>query len=74
MYINSLNGECKMLTLNCFYSLFIQNKDNKQTKLLTETANHVNFMQHMLVSYSSCYFSSLQGNIAEVSKMLTSGN
>ena len=33
-----------------------------------ETANHVNFMQHVLVLYSSCYFSSLEGDIAEVSK------
>ena len=39
-----------------------------------ETANHVNFMQHMLVSYSSCYFSPLEVNIAEVSNILTSGN
>ena len=39
-----------------------------------ETANHVNLMQHMLVLYSSCYFSSLEGDIAEVSKILTSGN
>ena len=38
-----------------------------------ETANHANFMQHMLVSHSSCYFSFLEGNIAEVSKILTSG-
>ena len=28
-----------------------------------ETANHVNFMQSMLISYSSCYFSSLEGHI-----------
>ena len=39
-----------------------------------ETANHVNFMQHMLVSHSSCYFSSLEDIIAEVSKILTSAN
>ena len=32
MYINSLNGESKMLSLNFFYSLFIQTKINKQTK------------------------------------------
>ena len=32
MYIISLNGECNMLSLNCFYSLFIQTKINKQTK------------------------------------------
>ena len=31
-----------------------------------ETANHVNFMHSMLVSYSSCYFSSEQGYIAKV--------
>ena len=30
-------------------------------------------MQPMLVSYSSCYFSFLEGDIAEVSKILTSG-
>ena len=35
-----------------------------------DTANHVSFMQHMLVAS----FSSLEGNIAEVSKILTSGN
>ena len=53
----------KYISLNCFYSLFIQTKLNKQTKqncyknswkslvylLGGETANHVNFMQHMLV-------------------------
>ena len=54
-----------------FYILFIQIKINEQTKhnktvvkiheslvylLGFETANHVNFMQHMLVLYSSCYF------------------
>ena len=52
-----------------FYILFIQIKINEQIKqnktvvkfmkvylLGCETANHVNFMQHMLVSYSSCYF------------------
>ena len=65
--------------------MFIQAKINKQTKqnktvksliylLEGETANYVNFMQHMLVSHSSCYFSSLEGNVAEVSKILTSGN
>ena len=26
-----------------------------------ETANHVNFMQHMLVSHSSCYFKLSRG-------------
>ena len=72
MHINSLNGECKTLSLNCFYSLVIQTKINKQTKqnktivkvhkksliylLGGKTVNLVNFMQHMLVSYSSCYF------------------
>ena len=48
--------------------------DNIIYGLGNETANHVNFMQHMLVSYSSCYFSSLEVNIGEVSKILTSGN
>ena len=32
MYIDSFNGEYKMLSLNCFYSLFIQTKINKQPK------------------------------------------
>ena len=32
MFINSFNGEYKMLSSNCFYSLFIQTKINKQTK------------------------------------------
>ena len=55
---------------NCCLSLF-----NSLIYLLEgETANHVNFMQHMLVSYSSCCFSSLEVNIVEVSKILTSGN
>ena len=68
--------------------MFIQTKIDKQTKkkknyckilpliklLGGEAANHANFMQHMRVSHSSCYFSSLEGNIAEVSKILTSGN
>ena len=31
MYINSFNGEYKM-SWNCFYSLFIQTKINKQQK------------------------------------------
>ena len=64
-------GNIKCFHKNCFYSLFIQTKINKQTKqnktvvkimkvlnylLGGETANHVNFMQHMLVSHSSYYF------------------
>ena len=61
------------------------NKQNK-TKLLLifmkvfnlplgcETANHVTFMQHMLVFNSSCYFSSIEGDIRKVSKKFTSGN
>ena len=68
-----------------FYILITQTKINEQTEhnktvvkihesLGCETAIHVNFMQHMLVLYSSCYFSSLEGDIAEVSKILTSGN
>ena len=32
MYINNLNGEYKLLSYNCFYSLFIQTKINQQTK------------------------------------------
>ena len=32
MFINSLNGEYKMLAYNCFYSLFIQTNLNMQTK------------------------------------------
>ena len=35
-----------------------------------ERANHVNFMKHMLVSHSSCYFNPLEGNNTEVSKYL----
>ena len=61
------------------------NKQNKTKQLLKvmkvfvyllgcETANHVNFMQYMLVLYSLYYFSSLEGDIAEVLKILTSGN
>ena len=37
-----------------------------------ETAFHVNFMQHMLVH--ACCFSSVEGDIGEVSKILTSGS
>ena len=61
------------------------NKQNKTKQLLkfmkvlslpvgNETANHVNFMQHMLGLYSSCYFTSLESDIVEVSKILTFGN
>ena len=32
MHINSLNGEYKMLSLNCFLQFVIQTKINKQTK------------------------------------------
>ena len=32
MYINSFNKELKILSLNSFYSLFIQTKINKHTK------------------------------------------
>ena len=39
-----------------------------------ETANHVNFMQHMLVYTHRAIFSSLEGDIAEVSKIFISGN
>ena len=70
-----------MLSFNCFYKTnkTKQNCCKSPSKSLIyllggETANHVNFMQHMLVLYSSCYFSSLEGNNAEVSKILTSGN
>ena len=38
-----------------------------------EIAKHVNFMQHMLVLYSPCRFSSPEGNIRKMSKTLTSG-
>ena len=63
--------------------LFKQTKQNKTVVKNHEsliylvggkTANHVNFMQHMLVSTHHAIFSSLEGNIAEVSKILTSGN
>ena len=61
------------------------NKQNKTKQLLKfmklfslplgcETANPVNFMQHMLVLYSSCYFGSPEGDIRKVSKILTSRN
>ena len=33
-----------------------------------ESANRVNFMQHMLVLYSPCYFSSPEGDIRKESK------
>ena len=39
-----------------------------------ETANHINFMQHMLVHTHPAIFSSVEGNIADVSKILTFGN
>ena len=53
-----------------------QEKMNKQNKTVVkihfkvfylpvehETANHVNFMPALLISYSLCYFSSLEGDI-----------
>ena len=63
------------------YILFIQTKINEPTKqnktvvkihesLKFTSANHVNFMQHMLVLYTSCYFNSLEVDIREVSKKL----
>ena len=65
-----------------------KNEQTSQTKLLSsfsvtlsfiyllgsETANRINFMQHMLFLYSSCYFSSLEGVIRKVSNILTSEN
>ena len=74
-----------------FYILFIQTKINEQTKpkktvvrfhesflvylLGCETASHVNFWQHTLALYSSCYFLALQRVILEYwQKQLTSGN
>ena len=39
-----------------------------------ETAKHVNFMQHMLGTLIMLFFSSLEGKIAEVSKVSTSRN
>ena len=79
-----------MLIIKLFLQFVYSNKDKQANKgkqncyknsrksliylLGGVTANNVNFMQHMLVSHSSCYFSSLEGNIAEVSKILTSGN
>ena len=38
-----------------------------------ETTNHFNLMQSMLIVYSSCYFSSLEGNLRKVSDISTSG-
>ena len=49
-------------------------KFNKVFNLGGKTENRVNSMQHVLVLYPSCYFSSLEVNIGEVSKILTSGN
>ena len=57
------------------YILLIQTKKNKQNKTVVKihcksssmldgvTANHVKFMQPMLISYLSFYFSSLEGAI-----------
>ena len=39
-----------------------------------ETANYLNLMQHMLVSYSLYYFSSIEGDVRKVSKILASEN
>ena len=75
MYLN--------LIKTIFYIFFIQTNKNYQTKqniksllylLGSETANHVNFMQPMLVSYSTCYSNSLEGDNRKESKILTSGN
>ena len=82
-------GNIKCYHQTIFTVFFFQTKIIKQTKqnktvvkiqetliylLRGETANHVNRMQHMLVSHSSCYFSSLEVNIAEVSNILTTRN
>ena len=80
----------KNIIKNCFYSLFIQTKVNKQTKRnKTVVKIHESLLftcwevkqQIMSISCSTCWFhahhaifSSLEGNIAEVSKILTSGN
>ena len=71
MFMISLNVEknmCNLIIKHLFYILFTQSKKNEETEqtkrlfksliylLGGEAANHVNFMQHMLVSYSSCYF------------------
>ena len=58
------------------YILFIQTKKNKQNTTVfkihkesliillgNETAKDANFMQHMLITYSPCYFSSLEGDM-----------
>ena len=58
------------------------NKQNKTKQLLKfmkvfvylmgfKTAQHVNSMQHMLVLYSSCYFSPPEGAIRKVLKILS---
>ena len=39
-----------------------------------EIITHANFLQPMLVSYSSCYFRSLEGDIRKVTNISTSGN
>ena len=68
MYTISLNGNIKCYHKTVFTGFFIQTKINKQKKtvvkimkvfnylLVGETAKHVNFLQHMLVSHSSFYF------------------
>ena len=67
---------------NFFLHSVYSNKENEQTKtklllkyikvFICWEVKQQNVL--MLVSYSSCYISSLEGDIAEVSKILTSEN
>ena len=56
------------------FNFYIQPKDFLTNSWGDETAKHVNFVQSMLLSYSSLYFSSLEGDIRKVSKISTTGN
>ena len=68
MYINSLNEECKSL-ITFIHFVYWNKKKEHQIKTVVkiyyksiiyllggEKANRFNFMQSMLILYSSCYF------------------
>ena len=64
MYINSLNGEYKMLSYICFYGLFIPTKINKQTK---QNKTIVKFMKVFNLPIGRSNSKSCQFNAAHAS-------
>ena len=68
-FVHSNKGKLTKLIKQLFKSI----KSLYFYLLGSKTANHVNFMLPMLI-LCSCYFSSLEGDIRKVSKILASGN